>query len=251
MISASNVHFAFKQRPVLNGISLSCSPGSITSVLGPSGSGKTTLLNILAGFFGPDHGTVSVDGDPPTVAARDGKIGLIPQENTLFPWLSVEANVSLPLRLRGDLERAHEAVLMAMRQARIDHAREKLPGELSGGMKTRAALARVLAFNPPVHMLDEPLNGLDDFVKEDILTDLEKIWREHKTTALLITHDIAEALRLSDRLYVILPAQNGSGAGLVHIEDMTSPRPRGSCFFQTQEFTDARSRILSCLKSAL
>jgi len=199
----------------LEDVSLNVAPGEFLCLVGASGCGKSTLLNLVAGLDRPTAGTIQIEG---------GAVpGLMFQEPALFPWLTVEQNVALPLRLRGQgrrerLERARE-LLEVVRLA--DFARKR-PHELSGGMRQRVALARTLALDTPVLLMDEPFGALDAMTRDLLHDELERIWVERNLTVLFVTHNVREAARLADRI-VLLSSRPGRVAEdrRVHIE-----RPR-------------------------
>jgi thiamine transport system ATP-binding protein len=207
MLSVADVCVAFDGRPVLDHVSFEVATGEVVALLGPSGSGKTTLLRVIAGLQQPDRGTVSIDGRSfDGVAAHRRNIGLVFQDEQLFPHLDVRGNVAFGLRMAG--RSRHEQA------ARVDEllALVGLPGfgdrrvtSLSGGEAKRVALARSLAPAPAVLLLDEPLTGLDPDLHDRLATDLAALLRRTGTTALMVTHDLAEAATIADRT-VTLPA---------------------------------------------
>jgi NitT/TauT family transport system ATP-binding protein len=175
----------------LDGISLTVQPGEFLTLVGASGCGKSTLLNIVSGLDQPTSGSVAVDG----------QAAFMFQEHALFPWLSALDNVATPLRLRGvgKKERAAQArdYLEAVHLA--DFA-DRRPHELSGGMKQRVAIARTLATQAPILLMDEPFGALDAMTRDLLHDELESIWRERNLTVLFVTHNVREAVRLGDRV---------------------------------------------------
>jgi NitT/TauT family transport system ATP-binding protein len=206
-ISAVGVSRAFEDGSVaLDGVSLDVAPGSVAVLVGPSGCGKTTLLRMIAGLDRPTRGTVTVDGG----GAGEGgpaAVAIAFQEPRLLPWRSTVRNVALPLELRGvprreRLARAREMLGLVG----LADAHRKLPGQLSGGMRMRAAIARALVTRPQVLLLDEPFGALDEITRH-VLDDLVLSLRsELSMTVVLVTHSIAEAAYLGDRIFVIAPA---------------------------------------------
>jgi iron(III) transport system ATP-binding protein len=201
----SGLHKAFGPHPVLTDLELEVAPGSLTAILGPSGSGKTTLLRILAGFEQADAGTVTigdtvVDSDAIHVAPERRRIGYVPQEGSLFPHLTVAANVGFGLPPRQRLGQRTADLLAAVGLADLG---KRYPHELSGGQQQRVALARALAIEPAVVLLDEPFASLDAHLRASIRADVQQIFKDSGTTALLVTHDQDEALAIADRVAVL------------------------------------------------
>ena len=205
-IRAFGVSRAFEDGSVaLDGVSLEVAPGSVAVLVGPSGCGKTTLLRMVAGLDRPTRGTVTVEGVGPEGAAAAVAIAF--QEPRLLPWRSTVRNVALPLELRGvrrreRLARAREMLGLVG----LGDAHRKLSGQLSGGMRMRAAIARALVTRPQVLLLDEPFGALDEITRH-VLDDLVLAIRaELGMTVVLVTHSIAEAAYLGDRIFVMAPA---------------------------------------------
>jgi ABC-type nitrate/sulfonate/bicarbonate transport system ATPase subunit len=185
-------------------VSLSVADGEFVSLVGPSGCGKSTLLRLIAGLDVPDQGSVAVGGAP--VSSPSLKRGIIFQDHRLFPWLSVEENVRLGLHKSG-LDKAKQrdqarALLDLVGLAGFETAR---PHQLSGGMAQRAAIARGLAPRPDILLLDEPLGALDSLTRGLLQAELLRIWRHERTTMVMVTHDVDEAIALSDRIVVMEP----------------------------------------------
>ncbi len=196
---------AFGQHSVLANLELEVPAGSLTAILGSSGSGKTTLLRILAGFERADAGTiiigdVVVDSASEHVAPEKRRIGYVPQEGSLFPHLTVAANVGFGLPARERQGRRTTELLAAVGLADLG---KRYPHELSGGQQQRVALARALAIQPAVVLLDEPFASLDAHLRASIRADVQQIFRDAGTTALLVTHDQDEALAIADRVAVL------------------------------------------------
>ncbi|PLY02602.1 MAG: ABC transporter ATP-binding protein [Desulfuromonas sp.] len=193
---------------VLNDVSFNVRRGEIVCVLGRSGCGKTTLLKLLAGFLPPDHGTINLAGDPVTKPGPER--GVIFQEDALFPWLTVRENIAFGLRGRGqrgktatgEVERFLELVGLA-------GFGDYLPIEISGGMKQRVALARVLIMHPELLLLDEPFSALDTQTREEMQDLLLMLSRQLSHSVLFITHDVEEAVLLADRIILFDPACHG------------------------------------------
>ncbi|HUC58634.1 MAG TPA: ABC transporter ATP-binding protein [Streptosporangiaceae bacterium] len=196
---------SFGPHRVLADLDLMVPAGSLTAILGPSGSGKTTLLRIIAGFDRADGGTVTiggqaVDSDRVHVAPERRRIGYVPQEGSLFPHLTVAANVGFGLPPRQRLGQRTSDLLAAVGLADLG---KRYPHELSGGQQQRVALARALAIEPAVVLLDEPFASLDAHLRASVRADVQQIFRDAGTTALLVTHDQDEALAIADQVAVL------------------------------------------------
>lgn len=186
----------------LKDITLAVEDGEFVSIIGPSGCGKSTLLALIAGLETPVAGTVMVDGE--IVTAPSTKIGFMPQRDQLFPWRSIWGNVILGLELRrlNTPERQNHVRTLLDRYGLAGFA-EKQPAQLSGGMRQRCALIRTLAAEPKILLLDEPFSALDHQTRLSVSQDIHRIIRQEKKTSLLVTHDISEAISLSDRIVVL------------------------------------------------
>jgi NitT/TauT family transport system ATP-binding protein len=197
----------------LDGVSLTVGTGEIVCLVGASGCGKSTLLNLVVGLDSPTAGGIDVSGRPT----------LMFQDSALFPWLTVSANVELALRLRGvsrNERRARAAELLAA--VRLGDAADRRPHELSGGMRQRAALARALAQDADVLLMDEPFGALDAMTRDLLHDELERLWQERGFTVLFVTHNVREAARLGDRI-VVLTSRPGRVAAEFRVD---APRPR-------------------------
>jgi len=196
--------FGGMEHPVvaLKDINLDVSQGQFVCLLGPSGCGKSTLLNAIAGFVTPSQGLITADGR--VVTEPGPQRAMVFQEYALFPWMTVEQNIGFGLEIRGE---AHPA-----RSARVDHwlrtlglqdFRKRFPKELSGGMRQRVAIARVLALDSPVLLMDEPFGALDALTRRNLQDELVRIWAESAKTVIFVTHSIEEAIYLADRIVVM------------------------------------------------
>jgi NitT/TauT family transport system ATP-binding protein len=186
--------------PVLANVSLSAEPGAFVALLGPSGCGKSTLLRLVAGLDQPDSGLIVAGGR--SVAGPDPSRVLMFQDPTLYPWRSVRANVGLGLEARGELKRLGHRIDEALRLVGLEAFASAYPHQISGGMAQRAALARALVNDPGLLILDEPLGKLDSLTRLQMQAELVRIWRDRGFTALLVTHDVEEALLLASRVVV-------------------------------------------------
>jgi iron(III) transport system ATP-binding protein len=202
-LRTEGLYKSFGPTEVLRGVTLDVPSGSLTAILGKSGSGKTTLLRLLAGFERADAGTITIGGvtvdDGRTyVAPEHRRIGYVPQDGSLFPHLTIAANVAFGLP-RRDRARAVEL----LDAVGLGDMRKRYPHQLSGGQQQRVALARALAIEPAVVLLDEPFASLDAGLRASVRADVQRIFREAGTTAILVTHDQDEALSIADRVAVL------------------------------------------------
>lgn len=188
----------FADRPVLDGVDLDIAPGQFLALVGRSGCGKSTLLRLIAGLDRADAGQVRFAGDPPFVAARDLRIMF--QDARLLPWLSVADNVAVGLgEDRGASARVGEALAAVGLADRAD----AWPAALSGGQRQRVALARALVSRPRLLLLDEPMSALDALTRIEMQDLIARLWASHGFTAILVTHDVAEAVNLADRVVLL------------------------------------------------
>ncbi len=202
MLTAENITKSYGGEKVIENVSLEVNVGEIVSLLGVSGVGKSTLFNILAGLEKPDDGDVFLEGE--CVTGKSGLIGYMQQDDLLLPFKTVVKNVMIPQILMGKSKK--EAFLNAKAQLEefsLSEYANMYPSELSGGMRQRVALARTFLYGKKVMLMDEPFSALDAMTRSDIRQWFETKAREQKTATLLITHDIDEALVLSDRIYVL------------------------------------------------
>ena len=187
----------------IENLSFKCNDGEFTSIIGPSGCGKTTVLSIIAGLITPTRGQILLDGKP-IEENIEASIGYMLQKDQLFPWRTVEKNVYLPLEIRKkkDIEFKNFADGLLKKYGIYDF-KKSYPHQLSGGMRQRVALIRTLVSNPKLLLLDEPFSALDYQTRLSVCDDVYKIIRAEKKTAILVTHDISEAISMSDKIIVL------------------------------------------------
>ena len=209
---------------VLAGIDLEITTGELFCLLGASGCGKTTLLNILAGFEPATAGELTLDGAPIVRAGRDRVVFFQNADAALFPWLTAEENVGFGLRIQGmDPGRRAPIVERYLRLVGLWDDRKKFPRQLSGGMKQRIQIARALAIDPAILLMDEPFAALDAITRRLMHGELLRIWAATGKTIVFVTHDVTEALVLADRIGVMT---RGPGATLKAVRAIALPRPR-------------------------
>lgn len=222
----------------LDRVSFSVQQGEFVSVLGPSGCGKTTVLKMIAGLAAPTSGTIKV-GDAP-VSGPQQKIGLVFQVPALMKWRTALENVLLPSEILGLApEPARADALRLLELVGLADFAARYPRELSGGMQQRVGIARALAHDPSILLLDEPFSALDVMTRNQLNIELLRIWSERKKTSLLITHSIAEAVFLSDRVVVLSPRPSR----VIEIVPVPLPRPRNARVRITADFIEIVDRI--------
>lgn len=214
-----------KSTSVLENINLEVAEGEFLCILGPSGCGKSTLLNTIAGFLSPTGGKVSIDGE--AVSGPDPRRIFVFQERGVFPWLTVEGNIEFGLFKLSKAEKVRR-VAYYIKLVGLQGFEKAYPQELSGGMKQRLEVARALAVNPDMLLLDEPFGALDSITRLIMRSELLRIWEAEKKTIIFVTHDIEEAVQLSDRV-VVMSARPATIQGIVEIDiphprDISDPR---------------------------
>ncbi|PZQ19321.1 MAG: sulfonate ABC transporter ATP-binding protein [Ancylobacter novellus] len=227
----------------VSGVSLTVEPGEFVSIIGPSGCGKSTMLNALAGFLKPTSGTVLVDGKP--IQGPGADRGMIFQQYSLFPWKTVVENVEFGLKMQGiDRAERRRRARTLLGLAGLSQFENHYPDALSGGMKQRVGIVRALATGPRILLLDEPFGALDAqtrLIMQQILTNM---WQRLKISVLFVTHDIDEAIFLSDRVYV-MTARPGSVKAEVAVP---LPRPRDPALIMSSEFLALRRGLMSLIR---
>ncbi|HVY59821.1 MAG TPA: ABC transporter ATP-binding protein [Xanthobacteraceae bacterium] len=243
LVSVCDVTQIFDSGPVpfcaIDKVSLSIREGEFVSIVGPSGCGKSTLLQIIAGLAAPTQGEVRIDGDK-VQGPRPDKIGVVFQEPLLLPWKSALENVEFPLALSGTPVRERRArALELLELVGLQKFADRLPDELSGGMKQRVAFARGLVRNPRVLLMDEPFGALDEQTRTRMWEELLKIQARSRSTILFITHSLVEAVYLSD---VVLVMAAGPGRFISRIE-VDLPRPRSIDLLGSERLGTLRNQI--------
>jgi sulfonate transport system ATP-binding protein len=221
----------FGDHEVLRNLDLAVQAGEMVAIVGKSGCGKSTLLRLLAGLEKPTDGTIAIDSNP--VNSRNRSARLMFQESALLPWDTVLENVALAA---PDRARRRESALEALQQVGLAHRARDWPAILSGGQKQRVALARALASEASLILFDEPLGALDALTRLEMQNLIERLWRQRGFTAILVTHDVEEAVALADRVLLMRHGEFGS-------ENLISlPRPRNRA---SSQFGTLKSEILS------
>ena len=232
-----------KQVLAIDNFSLTIEEGEFVSIVGPSGCGKSTFLHMVGGFEPIAEGSISVAGRP--VSAPGPDRGMLFQDYALFPWRTVLGNVGWSLEVAGMGKREREErAEYYLDMVGLSSFRDAYPSELSGGMQQRIALARVLAFEPAMLLMDEPFGALDAQTREIMQEELTTIWQRHKRTVLFVTHDIEEAVYLSDRV-IVFSARPGRLKADITID---LPRPRKPEIRKSAEFQALRNRIWDMLR---
>ena len=230
-----------QQVAALEHIDLAISSGEFVCLLGPSGCGKSTLLNLIAGFLMPSEGTLTVDGVPVTAPGPDR--GMVFQEYALFPWMTVADNIAFGLRIKKMPRQAIATrVDELLNLLGMSEFRARFPKDLSGGMRQRVAIARVLAIDSPILLMDEPFGALDALTRRTLQDELLRLWQKLRKTVVFVTHSIEEAIYLADRV-VVMTYRPGTIKRDQHID---LPRPRDP---SSNEF-NALKRELATLVTA-
>jgi NitT/TauT family transport system ATP-binding protein len=246
-IAVRNVSKSFRtrtgvQRPALDDVDLHVPAGRFTCLVGASGCGKSTLLNIIGGLQAPTEGSVTVGGAPVEGPGVDR--GMVFQSYALYPWLTVRENVEFGLRMarKGKAERRKVSDELLAEMGLSDFA-DSYPRELSGGMRQRVAIARSLATDPPVMLMDEPFGALDALTRISAQRLLLELWQRHRRTIVFVTHDINEALLLGDQVVVL----SSSPGRIKKVFDIDFPRPRTPAIATTPEFVELREEVLKLI----
>lgn len=225
----------------LDHVDLEMKSGEFISLVGPSGCGKSTVLRLVAGLIRPTLGTVTVNGKE--VEGPSPQRGMVFQKPTLFPWLTVEKNIAFPLKMQEKLKGNEDKVEHMLEVIGLEHFRDDYPGQLSGGMAQRVALVRTLISQPEILLLDEPLGALDAFTRMNMQDEILSMWRESRQLALMVTHDVDEAIYMGTRV-IVMDANPGRIIADIKISE-DFPRDRSS-----EAFIAYRNTILNKLHFA-
>lgn len=236
VLEAKSVSKSYGEKAVLADISVHLGKGEMVSLLGVSGIGKTTLFNILSGLERPDSGSVSLNGSD--VTGKSGLVGYMQQNDLLLPFKSIADNVALPLVLRGEKRKAaRERVIPMLKDFGLEGCEKLYPAQLSGGMRQRAALLRSCLFSSEALLMDEPFSALDAITRGDMQRWFKRIAREQGLSVFFITHDINEALLLSDRIYIL----SGAPGRITH--ELENSLPEGDSPELTHEFLENKIKV--------
>lgn len=241
-LRAEGVSKTFSNALVVNKVTITLKNNEFVSIIGPSGSGKTTIFNIIAGLLTPDEGRIKIDGEDFT--GKTGRVSYMYQKDLLLPWMNIVDNAAMPLLIKGINKRAaRNEVKQYFEMFGLEGFQLKYPSQLSGGMRQRAALLRTYMFSKDIILLDEPFGGLDAINRSKLQNWLLSVLENLNTSILFITHDIEEAIFLSDRIYVLSerPAE---------IKDeiiVDLPKPRDKNILTGEGFNRIKRRILEIL----
>lgn len=240
---ASKSFYQRRQRlAILDKLDLVVEPGEFISLIGPSGCGKSTLFNIIAGLEQLDSGKLAIDGDYKD--QRTGKTGYMPQQPLLLPWRTVEENVLLGLDVRHvPRQQSNKQASELLKRFGLIEFAQSYPATLSGGMRQRVALLRTVLFNPNFLLLDEPFGALDALTRLTCQMWLLDLWQQFHSSVLFITHDVREAILLSDRIYVL----SARPARILRVVNVSLPRPRSSEQLAEQEMARLEQELVTLL----
>lgn len=244
-LEVKNVCFSYDGKEnVIEDINIKLNENELVCLLGVSGCGKTTLFNVISGLNKPNGGQVILDGED--ITGKPGKISYMLQKDLLLPYRTIEDNVALPLIIKGEKKKtAQQKVGKHFAEFGLEGTEKKYPSELSGGMRQRAALLRTYMFSNGVALLDEPFSALDALTKSDIHRWYLDVMEKIKLSTLFITHDIDEAVLLSDRIYLL----SGKPGRITNEIVIDEPKPRSSDFALSEKFLEYKRRIINELNN--
>ncbi|WP_179381467.1 ABC transporter ATP-binding protein [Jannaschia marina] len=251
-ISAKSLDLTFQtgDGPVhaLRDVSLDVAEGEFVSFIGPSGCGKTTFLRCVAALETPTGGTLTVNGMSPDDARKARAYGYVFQAAGLFPWRTIERNITLPLEIMGySREERRARARQALELVELSGFAAKLPWQLSGGMQQRASIARALAFDAPILLMDEPFGALDEIVRDRLNAELLDLWKRTTKTMLFVTHSIPEAVYLSTKIVVMSPRPGR----ITDVIDSPLPKDRPLDIRDTPEFLEVAHRVREGLREGM
>ena len=205
LLELKNVSYTYQtltdEIKAIQGLSFNCNEGDFISIIGPSGCGKTTILSLIAGLLTPSSGSIYIDGKQ---ASNRDNLGYMLQKDQLFPWRTIEKNVFLPLEIKGiNTKENQEYAVSLLEKYGLGDFKKKYPEQLSGGMRQRAALIRTMSSKPRLLLLDEPFSALDSQTRLSVCNDVYSIIKAEGKTAVLVTHDISEAISMSDKIIIL------------------------------------------------
>ena len=237
-ITLKNIHKEYGKEIIIPELNFTIEDGSFTVLVGPSGCGKSTILRLVAGLITPTIGKITVNGKE--IEGPEPNRGMVFQKPTLFPWLTVEKNIGFSLEMQGKLKNNEEKVQRMLKVIGLEQFKDDYPAQLSGGMAQRVALVRSLINEPDILLLDEPLGALDAFTRMNMQDEILNMWTETKQLALMVTHDVDEAIYMGTRV-LVMDANPGRIVADIKIDE-PFPRDRSSA-----RFVEYRNEILNRL----
>lgn len=248
-IRANDVGFGYGHQDILQNIHFTVREGEFVVLMGPSGCGKSTFLRLVSGLSLPTRGKLEIDGEP----VRDTSIerAIVFQDYSLFPWLTTGENVMLALSqvMKKKKKEIQQVAQEYLQMVQLEHAFDKYPGQLSGGMRQRAAIARALALSADLLLMDEPFGALDPVTRVHLQDLILQLWQDRRQTVLFVTHDVEEALFLADRILLFSP---GPLSMVAHELKIPFARPRQrKKVFQSPEFTELRDQLMDHMNKGL
>lgn len=240
-LDLNNISKSFTDKNVINSISFTVQAGEFVSLLGPSGSGKSTLFSLIGGLLSPDEGVIKMNGED--ITNKTGHISYMPQHESLLPWRTVLQNVVLGQELKGIKEKDRATAMLV--KAGLSDVINAYPDELSGGMQQRVAFIRALLSPQSFMCLDEPFSALDDFTRLDMQKWLLEMWKEYQRSILFVTHNIDEALFLSDKIIIL----SDRPATIKDIIELPFTRPRDEELLLSDLFLETKKKVLRIIKN--
>jgi len=229
----------------LENIDIAVAPGEFVSLIGPSGCGKSTLLRLIGDLTAPSSGSITVNGKSARQARQDRDYGIVFQAPVLFDWRTVQANVALPLEVKGLARSEREdRVKATLDLVELSDFARHYPYQLSGGMQQRVSIARALALRPSILLMDEPFGALDEMTRERMNSEVQRIWEQTSTTVVFVTHSIPEAVFLSSRVVVMSPRPGR----IVRVIDIDLPRPRTDDTRETARYFELITAVRETLR---